>query len=126
MLNAVRMPSRGFIECNTYIIWKHWEKNFGPTFQVQLLAPWLNPIAMNGVLSKLNLRAVSYSPKLYDDDPWGLLLCPRSMTDLKAKWKKYHVLGGVNKNFLSVSEDSLAWAYNEGRKQRTVFLLWYR
>ena len=42
MFNAVRMPSRGFIEYNTYIIWKHWEKNFGPTFQVQLLAPWLN------------------------------------------------------------------------------------
>ena len=41
MLNAVRMPSRGFIENNTYITWKHWEKNFGPTFQVQLLAPWL-------------------------------------------------------------------------------------
>ena len=91
-----------------------------PTLHMQ------NPIAMNGVLSKLNLRAVKYSLKLYDDDPWGLLLCPRSMTDLKAKWKKYHVLGGVNKNFLSVSEDSLAWAYNEGRKQRTVFLLWYR
>ena len=41
MLNAVRMPSRGFIEYNTHITLKHREKNFGPTFQVQLLAPWL-------------------------------------------------------------------------------------
>ena len=41
LLNAVRMPSRGFIEYNTYVICKHREKNFGPTFQVQLLASWL-------------------------------------------------------------------------------------
>ena len=35
MLNVVRMPSCSFMEYNTYITWKHWEKNFGPTFQVR-------------------------------------------------------------------------------------------
>ena len=35
MLNVVRMPSCSFMEYNTYITWKHLEKNFGPTFQVR-------------------------------------------------------------------------------------------
>ena len=35
MLNVVRLPSCSFMEYNTYITWKHWEKNFGPTFQVR-------------------------------------------------------------------------------------------
>ena len=35
MLDVVRMPSGSFMEYNTYITWKHLEKNFGPTFQVR-------------------------------------------------------------------------------------------
>ena len=35
MLNVVRMPSCSFMDYNTYITWKHLEKNFGPTFQVR-------------------------------------------------------------------------------------------
>ena len=39
------MPSCSFMDYNTYITWKHLEKNFGPTFQVRLknmhLTPWL-------------------------------------------------------------------------------------
>ena len=66
MLNAVRKPSRGFIEYNTYIIWKHWEKNFGPTFQVQLLAPWLQSHHARMVCSagKLNFKHLEVSDPL--------------------------------------------------------------
>ena len=35
MLNVVRMPSCSFMDYNTYITWKHLEKNFGPLFQVR-------------------------------------------------------------------------------------------
>ena len=35
MLNVVGMPSCSFMDYNTYITWKHLEKNFGPTFQVR-------------------------------------------------------------------------------------------